>query len=101
MIEVIVQADSLQRCDHRLTVFRQDVKVEILGIPELAGVNGGGEGATWYTVAGIDSPNQLMLVGHMGPPFGGPLATLLRLALNVPAEQLLSVIRQRHSLRRH
>ena len=22
-----------------------------------------------------------MLVGHMGPPFGGPLATLLRLAL--------------------
>ncbi len=42
---------------------------------------GGGEGATWYTVAGVESPNLLMLVGHMGPPFGGPLATLLRLAL--------------------
>jgi uncharacterized protein YndB with AHSA1/START domain len=42
---------------------------------------GGGEGATWYTVLGIDSPNVLTLVGHMGPPFGGPLATLLRLAL--------------------
>lgn len=42
---------------------------------------GGGEGATWYSVAAIDSPHSLSLVGHLGPPFGGPLATLLRLAL--------------------
>jgi hypothetical protein len=26
-----------------------------------------------------------MLVGHMGPPFGGPLATLLRLSLSAVA----------------
>src|SRR3712207_2686141 len=43
---------------------------------------GGAEGATWYTVVGVDSPNSLALVGHMGPPFGGPLATLLRIALS-------------------
>ena len=43
---------------------------------------GGGEGFTWYTVVGFDRPNVLLLVGHMGPPFGGPLASLLRLALS-------------------
>ena len=54
---------------------------------------GGGEGATWYTVVGIESPNLLLLVGHMGPPFGGPLATLLRLALSpiLPNETKLEI----------
>ena len=43
---------------------------------------GGGEGFTWYTVVGIEAPSTLLLVGHMGPPFGGPLVSLLRLALS-------------------
>lgn len=42
---------------------------------------GGGEGFTWYTVNGVERPNSLQLVGHMGPPFGGPLCSVLRLAL--------------------
>jgi hypothetical protein len=46
---------------------------------------GRGEGATWYTIVGIDSPHLLLLVGHLGPPFGGPLATLLRIALTTLA----------------
>jgi uncharacterized protein YndB with AHSA1/START domain len=43
--------------------------------------NGGGEGFVWYTVVGVDSPNSLQLAGFMGPPFGGPLSSLLRLQL--------------------
>jgi len=44
--------------------------------------NGGGEGFVWYTVVGVDSPNSLQLSGFMGPPFGGPLSSLLRLELS-------------------
>ncbi len=43
---------------------------------------GNGEGFTWYQVIGLESPSTLHLIGHMGPPFGGPLATLLRLTLS-------------------
>jgi len=43
---------------------------------------GGGEGFTWYTVNGVESPNFLLLVGYMAPPFGGPSASLLRLGLS-------------------
>ena len=42
---------------------------------------GGGEGFNWYVVNGVDSPNFLLLVGYMGPPFGGPFCSLLRLEL--------------------
>lgn len=44
--------------------------------------NGGGEGFIWYTVVGVESPNSLQLAGFMGPPFGGPLSSLLRLTLS-------------------
>ncbi len=44
--------------------------------------NGGGEGFIWYTVVGIESPHSLQLAGFMGPPFGGPLSSLLRLTLS-------------------
>ena len=43
---------------------------------------GGGEGFVWYTVHGVESPNYLSLVGYMGPPFGGPSASLLRIGLS-------------------
>ena len=39
------------------------------------------EGFIWYTVNGVESPSSLSLVGFMGPPFGGPMATLLRIEL--------------------
>jgi hypothetical protein len=42
---------------------------------------GAGEGFNWYTVNGVDRPNLLLLVGYMGPPFGGPFCSLLRLEL--------------------
>ena len=44
--------------------------------------NGGDEGFVWYTVVGLESPNTLQLAGFMGPPFGGPLLSLLRLTLS-------------------
>jgi uncharacterized protein YndB with AHSA1/START domain len=42
---------------------------------------GKGEGLVWYTVNGIESPNYLSLVGYMGPPFGGPSTSILRIGL--------------------
>ena len=42
---------------------------------------GAGEGFVWYTVNGVESPNYLSLVGYIGPPFGGPSVSLLRIAL--------------------
>jgi uncharacterized protein YndB with AHSA1/START domain len=42
---------------------------------------GRGEGVVWFTVTGIESPNYLSLVGYMGPPFGGPAASILRIGL--------------------
>lgn len=47
---------------------------------------GGGEGFTWYTVNGIEKTASLQLVGYMGPPFGGPLCSILRLTLSEPAK---------------
>ena len=43
---------------------------------------GNGEGLIWFNVNGIESPNYLSLVGYMGPPFGGPAASILRLGLS-------------------
>lgn len=47
---------------------------------------GGGEGFNWYTVNGVEKPNFLLLVGYMGPPFGGPFCSLLRLDLNAVSD---------------
>ncbi len=54
---------------------------------------GRGEGFTWYTVNGVESPSSLSLVGFMGPPFGGPMASLLRIELSVagPNETKLEI----------
>jgi uncharacterized protein YndB with AHSA1/START domain len=55
---------------------------------------GGGEGFNWYTVNGVDRPNLLLLVGYMGPPFGGPFCSLLRLELKATSatETQLTII---------
>lgn len=54
---------------------------------------GKGEGFNRYTVQGVESPNFLILVGYMGPPFGGPFCSLLRLELTAvgAAETKLSI----------
>jgi len=45
---------------------------------EDAGEKGGG---VWYTVLNISPPNQLQLVGHLAPQYGGPATTILQLTL--------------------
>jgi hypothetical protein len=47
--------------------------------------HGKGEGLVWYTVHGIESPNYLWLIGYMGPPYGGPLGSILRISLSSAA----------------
>ena len=43
---------------------------------------GEGEGLVWYTVIGVDAGRDLILAGHLLPPFGGPAMTALRLTLS-------------------
>jgi hypothetical protein len=42
---------------------------------------GGGDGLQWYSVVGVESGKELVLAGHLLPPFGNPAITALRLTL--------------------
>ena len=42
---------------------------------------GGGDGLLWYSVIGVEAGRELLLAGHLLPPFGGPAVTALRLTL--------------------
>ncbi|MFN7732856.1 MAG: SRPBCC family protein [Pirellula sp.] len=42
---------------------------------------GNGDGLVWYSVIGVDAPRELVLAGHLLPPFGGPAITSLRITL--------------------
>jgi uncharacterized protein YndB with AHSA1/START domain len=42
---------------------------------------GAGDGLVWYSVIGIEAGRELVLAGHLLPPFGGPAVTALRLTL--------------------
>ena len=42
---------------------------------------GDGGGLIWYHVIGLDVGRELLLAGHLLPPFGGPATTSLRLTL--------------------
>ena len=42
---------------------------------------GGGDGLVWYSVIGVEAGRELILAGHLLPPFGGPAVTALRLTL--------------------
>lgn len=42
---------------------------------------GGGDGLQWYSVVGVEAGKELVLAGHLLPPFGGPAITALRLNL--------------------
>jgi hypothetical protein len=54
---------------------------------------GGGEGLVWYTVIGVDADRELILAGHLLPPFGGPAMTALRLTLSAQEHGTLLKIR--------
>ena len=43
---------------------------------------GDGDGLVWYTVIGVDAGRELILAGHLLPPFGGPAMTALRLTIS-------------------
>jgi len=43
---------------------------------------GDGDGLVWYSVIGVDAGRELILAGHLLPPFGGPATTALRLTLS-------------------
>lgn len=65
--------------------------------PELGGRAfedfGGGQGLVWYTVIGVDTGRELILAGHLLPPFGGPATTGLRLTLSAQEDGTLLKIR--------
>lgn len=42
---------------------------------------GGGDGLVWFTVIGVETNRELILAGHLLPPFGGPAVTALRITL--------------------
>ena len=51
---------------------------------------GGGDGLVWYSVIGVEAGRELILAGHLLPPFGGPAVTALRLTLSAKAPGTLS-----------
>ncbi|MCA9037604.1 MAG: SRPBCC domain-containing protein [Planctomycetaceae bacterium] len=65
--------------------------------PELGGRAfedfGGGDGLVWYSVIGVDADRELVLAGHLLPPFGGPAMTSLRLTLSAAARGTILKIR--------
>ena len=53
---------------------------------------GDGDGLLWYTVIGIDQGRELILAGHLLPPYGGPATTSLILTLeSLPDATLLRI----------
>lgn len=50
---------------------------------------GGGDGLVWYSVIGVEIGRELILAGHLLPPFGGPAVTALRLTLAAKEEGTL------------
>lgn len=54
---------------------------------------GNDEGLLWYTVVGVEAGKELILAGHLLPPFGGPAVTSLRLSLVANGSSTLLRIR--------
>ena len=50
---------------------------------------GGGDGLVWYSVIGVEAGRELILAGHLLPPFGGPAVTALRLTLSAKGKGTL------------
>lgn len=54
---------------------------------------GNGDGLVWYTVIGVDAGRELVLAGHLLPPFGGPATTALRITVIAKGDSALVKIR--------
>lgn len=54
---------------------------------------GSGDGLVWYTVIGVDASRELIMAGHLLPPFGGPATTALRITLTAQRDGTLVKIR--------
>jgi hypothetical protein len=54
---------------------------------------GNQDGLTWYTVIGLEAGRELIMAGHMLPPFGGPANTALRLTLAPHPQGTLFLLR--------
>jgi len=54
---------------------------------------GDGDGLVWYSVIGVDAGRELILAGHLLPPFGGPAITALRLTLSAHGQGTRLTIR--------
>ncbi len=54
---------------------------------------GDGSGLIWYSVIGMDVGRELILAGHLLPPYGGPAMTALRITLVSNSEGTLVHIR--------
>ena len=50
---------------------------------------GDGDGLVWYSVIGVERGRELLLAGHLLPPFGGPAVTALRVTLSEKGEGTL------------
>ena len=63
------------------------------GLPVLGGRAyedfGEGDGLLWYSVIGVQAERELILAGHLLPPFGGPAVTALRLSLSAKGKGTL------------
>ncbi|MCA9053276.1 MAG: SRPBCC domain-containing protein [Planctomycetaceae bacterium] len=54
---------------------------------------GGGDGLVWYTVIDVDAGRELIMAGHLLPPFGGPATTALRVVLSTRGDGTLVKVR--------
>lgn len=54
---------------------------------------GGDNGLVWYTVIGVETDRELIMAGHLLPPFGGPATTALRITLSAHEQGTLVKIR--------
>ena len=54
---------------------------------------GGGDGLVWYTVIGVDAGRELLMAGHLLPPFGGPATTALQLTVSAQGQGAVVTIR--------
>ncbi len=43
--------------------------------------DGKGGGLVWYTITALQKGTSITMAGHFGPPFGGPVTTILTLKL--------------------
>jgi hypothetical protein len=76
------EIDSWWPRDFRATEPPQRMVFEVKPGGRLYEDAGAGNGLLWYHVIGLDAPHSISLAGFVAPPFGGPAASLLRIAFS-------------------